>query len=110
MSQRRHQPMPTFGGELIVTNEGGVVIEEAMPQSSELYLCSHKYVTVEFDTHHHSHSTPCAGHNKPDELRWCLVIVRHPKHGNEEIRLKIDWSVSGVRAIKWSVKTPQPHR
>lgn len=99
-------PVSSFGGELIVTNEGAVIIEEALPHIPELFTHPNKYVKVEFDHHHHSHSTPCAGHNAPDELRWNLVIVRNHRHGGEELRLRINWHVTGVRAIKWSVKSP----
>lgn len=101
--KQHHASTKSVGGELIVTNEGEVLIDEEMPLSPELLRHPHKYVTVEFDPHRHL-PPPCSGNDFPDQIRWELIIVRHPTRCREELRLRIEWHVNGARAIKWSVK------
>ena len=102
-----HNPSrsPAFGGELIVTGKGEVVIDDVVSHSPKMFKHPHRYVSVEFDPHRHL-SPPCAGHDVPDCLNWELIIFRHPHHGKEELRLRINWNVNRTRAIVWTIKTP----
>ena len=93
-------------GELLVTGQGEVVIDEVMPRSPELLRHPYKYITVEFDPSQPP-PPPCAGGDEPDELRWELIIVRHHHHHGEELRLRIEWDVNSSRTILWSVRAPK---
>ncbi len=88
-------------GELLVTGTGEVVVDEVLPRSRALLVQPEAYITVEFDLD--EAPPPCAGGGE-DELDWELFLR---KNGHEdELRLKISWSVNSARTILWQIKVP----
>lgn len=95
MRHPHHDPKILLEGELFVTGNGEIVIEESLPASFSRNL---EAVQVEFVGD--PVCPPCAP-NVPDELQ-SEVFERH-HCGVEEIFLKITWKVSGSRTIAWRV-------
>jgi hypothetical protein len=93
-------------GELVVTDTGEVVIEETLPRSRALLVQPENYITVEFDSSEPP-PPPCAG-GGVDELDWELFMHRthHVGGHEEELKMKIFWSVQTARTIKWRIKVP----
>lgn len=85
-------------GELHVTGDGEVIIEEALRASRALLTHNKEAVQVVFVGE--PMCPPCAPF-VPDELDWELFERRH--HDVEEIFLKIFWKVSCSRTIVWRV-------
>ena len=86
-------------GDLLVTGQGEVVVDEVLPRSRALLFQPEEYITVEFDPN--EVPPPCTGGGE-DELDWKLFLrkVRH----DDELRLKISWSVNSARTILWQIK------
>ena len=95
-------------GDMLVTGEGEVVIEDALPQDKKFLHKPEKYVTVEFED---ASSPPCAGGSEPDTLSWELVDECECECDDFdcecEVFLKISWHVNTARTIKWVVKAPR---
>lgn len=90
-----HKPKVLLEGELFVTGNGEIVIEEVLPAS---FSRREEAIHVEFVGD--PECPPCAP-IVPDQLRG-EVFERH-HCGVEEIFLKITWNVSGSRTIVWRV-------
>ena len=88
-------------GDLLVTDTGEVVIDEVLPRSRALLVQPEAYITVEFDPN--EAPPPCAGGGE-DELDWELFLRK--SHGDDELRLKISWTVTSARTILWQIKVP----
>lgn len=100
-------------GELLVTGNGEVVIDEVLPRTRAILVQPELYIFVEFDPNE-SCPPPCAGGGE-DELDWELFFKQvHPEHRHrgrhgkeeEELRLKICWHVQTARTIVWRIKVP----
>lgn len=111
-------------GELLVTGEGDVVIDKVLPRLRPLLVEPTVYITVEFDPCEHV-PPPCAG-GQPDELDWELFFhTFHHRHHDrdhddddrrprgseeEELKLRILWSVSTARKVLWKIRIPTSFR
>ena len=112
----KHPHIVLAAGELLVTDDGEVVVDEILPKNADLLSNPERYVTVEFALDDCS-PPPCAGDGEPEELKWELFFKKHDHHGRghgkghehheDELKLKITWHVSGARTIKWMVKLPR---
>lgn len=96
-------------GTLLVTDQGEVVIDEAIPKSRAMLLQPDQYVIVEFDPNEPP-PPPCGG-DLPDEVDWELFFKHvHDTHLTkeraEQLHLKIEWRVSSARTVVWKVLDP----
>ena len=115
MSKRHDHPhIVLAAGELLVTDDGEIVVDEVLPRNQELLHCPDKFVSVEFAVDDCT-PPPCAGDGEPEELKWELFFKKHDhaghgrnhEHHEDELKLRITWHVSGARTIKWMVKLPR---
>lgn len=96
-------------GTLLVTGQGEVVIDEAIPKSRAMLVQPDLYVSVGFDPNDPA-PPPCVG-GLPDECDWELFF-RHihdthlTKEKAEELHLKIEWRVATSRTVVWQVLDP----
>jgi hypothetical protein len=92
-------------GELLVTGSGEVIIDEVLPRSRALLVSADEYISVCFDPSEPG-PPPCAG-GTPDELDWELFLRKHhERRGDEELKLKITWTVQTARTIVWKIEVP----
>ena len=95
-----HYPTPrvakvTSEGELHVTGDGQIVIDEPLKRTRALLIRSVDAIIVEFGTNDPP-CPPCAG-EAPDEVRWEVIERRR------ELFLKITWHVNSARTIIWKI-------
>ena len=106
-----HTPKILLEGELFVTGNGEIVVEEALRMSRALLAHNQEAVSVEFVGD--PECPPCAPF-VPDELQWELFESERHHHGHhhhdhhdndgiKEIYLKITWNVSCSRTIAWRI-------
>lgn len=81
----RHRPY--FLGELIVSGKGELILNKQLP--------GRHCISVDFLP---EETPPCQGHDKSDYLHWAVISKKHSYY------LKLDWDVSSIRTIIWTVK------
>lgn len=97
-------------GSLMVTGNGSVVIDEALPASRSLLNNPDSYINVEFD-YNEPAPPPCTG-ALPDEVDWELFFKHvhdthlNPNEKKEVLQLKLEWRVATSRTVVWSVRVP----
>lgn len=104
------EPRIVAKGDLLVVDEGSIVINEPLPEVHGLLDDPERYIVIEFDPNQPA-PPPCAG-DDADELDWELTFThRHdthvePKNNVDLLRLKIMWRVSTARTIVWRMLKP----
>ena len=98
MPRRHHhedEPRILQEGELLVTGDGEVTLDEALRRSRALLIHSEEAIFVAFKKDE-TPCPPCAG-GQPDELEWEVFERRR------QLFLKIKWHVNSARTIVWCI-------